>query len=138
MERFADRVAVITGAASGFGLAFAQRAALLGMRLVLADVEAAPLERAVAQLVATGANVRAFQTDVSNAEQMAQLADRAFSEFGAVHLLFNNAGVAPVGLIWEQSAADWQWVLGVNVWALPMVCEVSCRGCSNKMTTAIS
>ncbi|MFZ9626599.1 MAG: SDR family NAD(P)-dependent oxidoreductase, partial [Burkholderiaceae bacterium] len=115
MERFADRVAVITGAASGFGLAFAQRAALLGMRLVLADVEAAPLERAAAQLVATGANVRAFQTDVSNAEQMAQLADRAFSEFGAVHLLFNNAGVAPVGLIWEQSAADWQWVLGVNV-----------------------
>ena len=115
MDRFADRVAVITGAASGLGLAFAERAASLGMQLILADVEAAPLERAAAQLVETGAIVRAFQTDVSNAEQMAQLADRAFSEFGAVHLLFNNAGVAPVGLIWEQSAADWQWVLGVNV-----------------------
>lgn len=115
MDRFTDRVAVITGAASGFGLAFAQHAAALGMRLVLADVEAVPLERAASQLAATGAHVLSVQTDVSDAEQVAQLADRAFSEFGAVHLLFNNAGVAPVGLVWEHSAADWQWVLGVNV-----------------------
>ena len=115
MDCFTNRVAVITGAASGFGLAFAQRGASLGMRLVLADVEAAPLEAAAGRLRASGATVLACQTDVADAAQVAQLADRAFSEFGAVHLLFNNAGVAPVGLVWEHSAADWQWVLSVNV-----------------------
>jgi len=115
MKQFAGRVAVVTGAASGFGLEFARHAASRGMQLVLADVEPAALDVATAELRATGAQVLSCVTDVSNAEQVALLADQAFAEFGAVHLLFNNAGVAPVGLIWEHSAADWQWVLGVNV-----------------------
>lgn len=115
MNRFTNRVAVITGAASGFGLAFAQRGASLGMKLVLADVEAAPLEAAAEKLRASGAEVLARQTDVADPVQVAELADCAFNDFGAVHLLFNNAGVAPVGLVWEHSAADWRWVLGVNV-----------------------
>jgi len=115
MKQFANRVAVITGAASGFGLEFARQAASRGMHLVLADVEADALESASAELRSTGTKVLSCVTDVSNADQVTQLADRAFAEFGAVHLLFNNAGVAPVGLVWEHSAADWQWVLGVNV-----------------------
>lgn len=115
MKQFANRVAVITGAASGFGLEFARQAASRGMHLVLADVEADALESASAELRSTGTKVLSCVTDVSNAERVTHLADRAFAEFGAVHLLFNNAGVAPVGLVWEHSAADWQWVLGVNV-----------------------
>ncbi|MBM7062950.1 SDR family oxidoreductase [Pseudomonas sp. UL073] len=115
MKDFHGRVAVITGAASGFGKAFAEQAAGLGMQLVLADIQAEALEATVAELRARGAAVIGLRTDVSQAEQIQALADAAIAEFGAVHLLFNNAGVLAGGLVWENSEKDWDWVLGVNV-----------------------
>lgn len=115
MNDFQDRVAVITGAASGFGLEFARRGARLGMKLVLADVQPDALAAAETEIRALGAQVLAVQCDVSQGEQVQALADRTIAHFGAVHLLFNNAGVGAGGLIWENSAADWEWVLGVNL-----------------------
>ncbi|WP_293775925.1 SDR family oxidoreductase [uncultured Oxalicibacterium sp.] len=115
MNEFQGRVAVITGAASGFGKAFAQTGARLGMHLVLADIEAQALERVAQELRQTGVELLAVPCDVSKADQMQTLADAAMARFGAVHLLFNNAGVGSGGLIWENSAADWDWVLGVNL-----------------------
>ncbi|MBM3103680.1 SDR family oxidoreductase [Pseudomonas sp. V1] len=115
MNNFNGRVAVITGAASGFGKAFAEMAADLGMKLVLADIQSEALETTVAELRASGAAVIGRCTDVSQVEQIQALADAAITEFGAVHLLFNNAGVLAGGLVWENSEKDWDWVLGVNV-----------------------
>ena len=118
MKKFQDNVAVITGAASGFGREFANVGARLGMKLVLADVQQDALERATAELEAQGAQVAAVPCDVRKAEQVQALADAAMARFGAVHLLFNNAGVACGGLLWESTAADWEWVLGVNLWGV--------------------
>jgi NAD(P)-dependent dehydrogenase (short-subunit alcohol dehydrogenase family) len=118
MNEFPGKVAVVTGAASGIGRAIAAQAAREGMRLVLADIEAGPLERTVAELRAAGAAVLAVPTDVSRAEQVAALAARALAAYGAVHLLFNNAGVATGGPIWEQPLAEWEWVMGVNLWGV--------------------
>lgn len=115
MNGFKGRVAVITGAASGFGKAFAEMGAALGMRLVLADIQADVLDATVAELRGRGATVIGLRTDVSQAEQVQALADAAIAEFGAVHLLFNNAGVLAGGLVWENSEQDWDWLLGVNV-----------------------
>jgi len=118
MKHFQDRVAVITGAASGFGREFATIAARLGMRLVLADVQQDALDSAAAELTAQGAQVIALRCDVRKAEEVQALADAAMARFGAVHLLFNNAGVGAGGLIWENTQADWEWVLGVNLWGV--------------------
>jgi len=118
MKDFANKVAVITGGASGLGREFANTAAGLGMKLVLADVQQDALDRATAELEAGGADVLAMLCDVRKGEQVQALADAAMARFGAVHLLFNNAGVGSGGLIWENSVADWEWVLGVNVWGV--------------------
>lgn len=118
MKEFANRVAVITGAASGFGREFALSGARLGMKLVLADVQQAALETFRAELAAQGVAVLAVRCDVRKAEEVQALADAALAEFGAVHLLFNNAGVGAGGLIWENTQADWEWVLGVNLWGV--------------------
>lgn len=107
--------AVITGAGSGFGLELARLAAASGMRLVLADIQADALERAAAELRTQGAEVWARQVDVSRAQELEHLAEGTLTRFGAPHLVFNNAGVATGGLIWEASARDWEWVLGVNL-----------------------
>ncbi len=109
---------MITGAASGFGREFATRGASLGMKLVLADVQVDALQKAEAELTEQGAQVLAVRCDVSKTEQVQALADAAMARFGAVHLLFNNAGVAGGGLIWENSQADWDWVLGVNLFGV--------------------
>jgi NAD(P)-dependent dehydrogenase (short-subunit alcohol dehydrogenase family) len=115
MFEFAGKVAVITGAASGFGLAFAQKGAVLGMKLVLADLNPDALAQAVDTLRAAGGDAIGVPTDVSSATQVEALAQAALDAFGKVHLLFNNAGVGSGGLLWESSANDWSWVFGVNV-----------------------
>jgi NAD(P)-dependent dehydrogenase (short-subunit alcohol dehydrogenase family) len=118
MKEFKGRVAVITGAASGLGREFANVASNLGMRLVLADVDAAALEQATGELRSSGAEVLSMVCDVRKAAHVEELADAALARFHAVHLLFNNAGVGAGGLIWENSVADWEWVLGVNLWGV--------------------
>ncbi len=118
MKIFKDKVAVITGGASGLGREFASTAAGLGMKLVLADVQQDALDKAVAELEAQGAQVLAMTCDVRKSEQVQALADATMARFGAVHLLFNNAGVGSGGLIWENSEADWDWVMGVNVYGV--------------------
>ncbi|WP_426175269.1 SDR family oxidoreductase [Massilia sp. TWR1-2-2] len=118
MKHFNDKVAVITGGASGLGREFANQAAERGMKLVLADVQQDALDQARTELEARGADVLAMQCDVRKGEQVQALADATMERFGAVHLVFNNAGVGSGGLIWENSEADWEWVLGVNVWGV--------------------
>ncbi len=118
MQDFQDRVAVVTGAASGIGRALARRFATEGMRVVLADVERGALEKTAGELAGEGARVLAVPTDVSKAEQVDALARRALDAFGAVHVVCNNAGVFTGGATWEQSLGDWQWVLGVNLWGV--------------------
>jgi NAD(P)-dependent dehydrogenase (short-subunit alcohol dehydrogenase family) len=118
MKVFKDRVAVITGAASGFGREFALIGARLGMKLVLADVQQDALDKTKAELEQLGAQVIALRCDVRHAEQVQALADAAMEKFGAVHLVFNNAGVGSGGLVWENTQADWEWVLGVNLWGV--------------------
>lgn len=118
MKDFQDRVAVITGAASGIGRALAERCAREGMKVVLADVEGEALAEAEAILKAGGAAVLAVRTDVSQAKDIEALAKKSLGAFGAVHLLCNNAGVATTGTVWESSLTDWEWVLGVNLWGV--------------------
>jgi NAD(P)-dependent dehydrogenase (short-subunit alcohol dehydrogenase family) len=118
MKQFEGRVAVITGAGSGLGREFANTAAGLGMKLVLADIDAAALARARDELQLGGAEVLAMVADVRKAEHVEELADAAMIRFHAVHLVFNNAGVGAGGLVWENSVADWEWVLGVNLWGV--------------------
>jgi NAD(P)-dependent dehydrogenase (short-subunit alcohol dehydrogenase family) len=118
MKDFAGRVAVITGAGSGFGREFARIGARLGMKLALADVQPDALAATVAELEGQGAAVFGETTDVSRAQDMERLAARTLDVYGGTHLLFNNAGVAAGGLAWESSVRDWEWVLGVNLWGV--------------------
>jgi NAD(P)-dependent dehydrogenase (short-subunit alcohol dehydrogenase family) len=112
---FAGKTAVVTGAGSGFGLELARLAGQRGMRLVLADVQADALEQASQELRAQGAQVMPFVLSVSDSAAMQAMADVVQAQWGAPHLVFNNAGVGSGGLIWENTLADWDWVLGVNL-----------------------
>jgi NAD(P)-dependent dehydrogenase (short-subunit alcohol dehydrogenase family) len=119
MDDFTGKVAVITGAASGIGRGLAERCVQKGMKVVLADIEATALDETAAALETAGGDVLAVLTDVSKAAEVEQLAQRTLARYGAVHLLFNNAGVvAPDKMVWENSLADWEWVLGVNLWGV--------------------
>src|SRR5215218_4945718 len=118
MERLEGRVAVVTGAGSGIGRALARRAAGEAMRVVIADVEVSALEETAAEVEAAGAEVLVAPTDVSRPEQVAALALLAYDRFGAVHLLCNNAGVFQGGITWQRELADWEWVMGVNLWGV--------------------
>ena len=118
IENFKGKTAVLTGAGSGFGLECARIGAKLGMNLVLVDVQQDALDKAAAEMTAQGAQVLARKLDVSSADAMAQLAADVKARFGAPHLVFNNAGVGAGGLVWENSVADWEWVLGVNLWGV--------------------
>ena len=118
ISHFAGKTAVLTGAGSGFGLECARIAAERGMRLVLLDVQQDALDSAVAELSSKTSHCMARRVDVSNAAQMQQVADDVLKEFGAPHFVFNNAGVAAGGLVWENSLDDWNWVLGVNLWGV--------------------
>jgi NAD(P)-dependent dehydrogenase (short-subunit alcohol dehydrogenase family) len=118
MENLTGKVAVVTGAASGIGKAVALRAAAEGMRVVLADIEEAPLKEADGEVAARGAETLTVVTDVSDAASVRALRDRAVEAFGAVHLVHNNAGVGGGGPIWEVPEEDWRWILGVNLWGV--------------------
>ena len=118
MKDFQGKVAVITGGASGLGRAMAVRFAREGMRIVLADVEPDALAKAEAEMKAAGTEVIGVRTDVSKAAEVEALAQKTLAAFGAVHLVANNAGVAPLGNAWENSVADWEWTLGVNLWGV--------------------
>lgn len=107
------QTAVITGAGSGFGLEAARIAAARGMNLVLVDVQADALEKAVAEF--KDVDVLSRIIDVAKADQMEALAAAVQERFGAPHFVFNNAGVGSGGLIWENALSDWDWVMGVNV-----------------------
>ena len=116
MKDLADKVAVITGAGSGFGREFARIGAREGMKLVLADVQQDALNEAVAEARAAGVEAQGLRVDVSKPEDVERLAVCAVGKFRAVHLLFNNAGVAGGGgYVWESSPKDWEWLLGVNL-----------------------
>jgi len=112
---FKGKTAVLTGAASGFGLECARIGASLGMNLVLVDVQQDALDKAAAEVQASGAAVLALKVDVSKAAEMEALGRAVQQRFGAPHFVFNNAGVGAGGLIWENTAQDWEWVIGVNL-----------------------
>lgn len=118
MKELKGRVAVLTGAASGFGLEVARLAAAAGMKVVMADVQAEALAHAAEEIRGLGAEVLAQRCDVSKAEDVEALGAATLAAFGAPNFVFNNAGVASGGLVWEHSVADWNWVLGVNLWGV--------------------
>ncbi len=118
MEQIADRVGVITGAASGIGRAMAVAFAAEGMHLALADIEAEPLEETAELVRSEGVNAIALRTDVRDPEAVEHLAERTVAEFGALHLACNNAGVSGGGLTWEVDLDTWDWVLGVNLFGV--------------------
>ncbi len=118
MKEFKDRVAVVTGGASGIGRAMAERFAAEGMKVVLADIEQGALDKVQSEMKAKGAAVLAVRTDVSKAEDVEALAKKTIDAFGAVHVVCNNAGVAVGGVSWQQTAKDWEWMLGVNLWGV--------------------
>ena len=118
ISNFKGKTAVLTGAGSGFGLECARIGARLGMKLVLVDVQQDALDRASAEMKAAGAETLAFRLDVASADQMQAMSLAVFERFGAPHFVFNNAGVASGGLIWESTVRDWEWVLGVNLWGV--------------------
>jgi len=118
MKDFKGKVAVVTGAASGIGFALAERCAKEGMKVVLADINEDTLKKAEKEIKKTGATTLVVKCDVSKAGDVEALAKKTLDTFGVVHLLFNNAGVGTFNSVWESTLADWQWVLGVNLWGV--------------------
>ena len=113
--QLSGKVAVVTGAASGIGLAITERFLTEGMSVVMADIESEVLHEEANRLLATGAAVTAVVCDVSDAEQVAALRDAAVAAYGAVHVLCNNAGVASGGSTWRTKPAVWDWIVGVDL-----------------------
>jgi len=124
MRTFTNRVAVITGGASGIGLALARRLGAEGMRLVIADVDEAALKTAQAELEGAGYQVLAQRTDVAKAEDIQALADASVARFGAVHVLVNNAGVGGFQHFGTTSASTWEWTIGVNLFGVIHGCRI--------------
>ena len=118
MNNFRGRVAVVTGAASGIGLALTERFVAEGMKVVMADIEAGALAAASERLRRDGAAVLPIRVDVSEPGDVERLADETYHAFGAAHVVCNNAGVAVIGAIHEHTLADWQWVINVNLWGV--------------------
>ena len=115
MQDFQGKVAVVTGAASGIGLGVTERFVAEGMKVVMADVEQGTLDREVARLSEEGGDVLGVICDVRDPEAVQNLADRTLEHYGAVHVVFNNAGVAPGGPMLETTPDDWKWIVDVNV-----------------------
>ncbi len=132
---FKNKTGVFTGAGSGFGLECARIGARLGMNLVLADVQQDALDKAAQEMRSANVPVMAVRLDVSKAAEVEALGSAVLERFGAPHFVFNNAGVAAAGWIWETSVKEWEWVLGVNLMGVahgvrvfvPMMLDVARR-----------
>jgi NAD(P)-dependent dehydrogenase (short-subunit alcohol dehydrogenase family) len=118
MQDFAGRVAIITGGASGIGLATARALAQEKMCIVLADIEQEPLDAAVNEIQRLGVEAIGVRTDVGDLKQVQTLADKTWEKFGGAHVVFNNAGVAVFGPIQEMKHEDWEWVIRVDLWGV--------------------
>ncbi|HDZ17805.1 MAG TPA: SDR family NAD(P)-dependent oxidoreductase [archaeon] len=118
MKDFKNKVAVVTGAASGIGQGIAYRCGKEKMKVVIADIDQKRLKRTERKLKRDGVTVLSVLTDVSKASDIDNLSKKTIEAFGEVHLLFNNAGVAIPSLTWEYSLKDWEFVLGVNLWGV--------------------
>jgi len=118
MRHLQGKVAAITGGASGLGRAMARACLQAGMRVAIADIEAPALQHTLNELRELSDDVIAIQTDVAQVTQVEQFAHAVRAHFGRVHLVCNNAGVSPLGPVWENTLADWQWILGVNLWGV--------------------
>jgi NAD(P)-dependent dehydrogenase (short-subunit alcohol dehydrogenase family) len=118
MQEFTNKVAVVTGAASGIGRGIAEHCAREGMKVVLADIEEPALAETADALRKHGATVLPVRTDVAHPGQIDALARTTLDTFGAVHLLVNNAGVGAGSSAWDSTLADWKWVIGVNLWGV--------------------
>jgi len=115
MQEFQGKVAVVTGAASGIGLAVTERFVAEGMKVVMADVEKGNLDREVSRISSDGGDVLGVICDVRDPGAVQDLADRTLSHYGGVHVVFNNAGVAPAGPMLETTPSDWKWIVDVNL-----------------------
>jgi len=118
MKDFKDKVAVITGAASGIGLGIAKKAVKEGMKVIIADIEEEALTKAENELKESGDYILAVLTDVSKPDNIERLAQKTLDTFGKVHLLCNNAGVGTAGVLWETPLVEWEWVMNVNLWGV--------------------
>jgi NAD(P)-dependent dehydrogenase (short-subunit alcohol dehydrogenase family) len=118
MKELKGKVAAVTGAASGLGRSMALAFASEGMDLALADVDEVNLSSVQEEVLAKGVRTITLKVDVSNAQQVEIFRDQTLTRLGGVHVVCNNAGVSPLGAVWENSAADWQWILGVNLWGV--------------------
>ena len=121
MKDLKGKVAVVTGAASGLGRSMALAFASEGMDVALADVDQTNLSSVADEVQAKGVRAITLKVDVSQAEQVEALRDHALARLGAIHVVCNNAGVSPLGAVWESTPADWQWTLGVNLWGVILV-----------------
>jgi len=128
MEDLSDKVAVITGGASGMGLAFAHRFAAAGMKVAIGDIEEPALEAAVAELVASGAEVFGGRCDVTDINSFRRFAADAEEAFGPAHVVCLNAGVAGGGEMVDLTLSDWNWVLGVNLWGVVHGLDIYLKG----------
>jgi NAD(P)-dependent dehydrogenase (short-subunit alcohol dehydrogenase family) len=118
MKDLKGKVAAVTGAASGLGRSMALAFAAEGMDVALADVDQVNLSSVQEEILAKGVRAITLKVDVSQAEQLEGFRDQVLTRLGGVHLVCNNAGVSPLGAVWENSVADWQWILGVNLWGV--------------------
>jgi len=118
MKEFKNKVAVITGAGSGIGLALAERCAKEGMKVIVADIDKIGLRRVQRKIKRIGGESISILTDVSKANDIEVLAEKTINTYGAVHLLVNNAGIGNTKYAWEYTMKDWEWQLGVNLWGV--------------------
>ena len=118
MKELKGKVAAVTGAASGLGRSMALAFAAEGMDLALADVDEVNLSSVLDEVMAKGVRAITIKVDVANAQQLEVFRDQTLTRLGGVHVVCNNAGVSPLGAVWENTPADWQWILGVNLWGV--------------------